>query len=136
MQRVILAVDPGRQKCGIAVLQDGAPPTCVHREIVATTSVVETVLLLVQAHGVTTIVVGDATGSRFVFDSLRGILSDSLPVESVSEQNTTQEARKLYWEENPPKGWRRLLPPSLSLPPRPWDDYAALILGKKRLNSP
>lgn len=48
--------------------------------------------------------------------------------ELVPEHDTTLQARRLYFEHHPPRGWRRLLPEGLRIPPEPYDDYAALAL--------
>ena len=34
---------------------------------------------------------------------------------------------------NPPRGWRRLLPVSMQMPPEPYDDYVAVILAQRFL---
>ena len=52
------------------------------------------------------------------------------------EKFTTLDARKRYWIENPPKGLWKLVPEGLRLPPRPYDDYAAVLLGERFLENP
>ena len=51
----------------------------------------------------------------------------------VNEYRTTDEAKKRYWQENPPKGIRRLIPRGMLVPPVPVDDFAAVIIGEKYL---
>ena len=53
----------------------------------------------------------------------------------VDETNSTLEARKLYCQKNKPKGFWRLIPESLRLPPVHYDDYAAVVIGKRHLKS-
>ena len=42
-------------------------------------------------------------------------------------------ARELYFREHPPRGWRRLVPTGLQLPPVPVDDYAAILIARRFL---
>ena len=46
----------------------------------------------------------------------------------VPEAGTTLAARQRYWELEPPRGWRRLLPKGLRVPPRDIDDVVAQLL--------
>lgn len=102
--------------------------------VVSTIDLGETVRELLTRHDVSVVVVGDATGGKSVVSEIRALASENVSVEVVSEQNTTQQARRRYWQENPPQSLlRRLLPRSMQLPPRPWDDYAALLLAENRL---
>ena len=50
-----------------------------------------------------------------------------IPVVIVDETNTTLDARRRYYDENPPKGLLRLLPRGLLVPSAPLDGYAALL---------
>ena len=53
----------------------------------------------------------------------------------VAEAGTTMEARQRYWELEPARGWRRLLPRGLRLPPRDVDDVVAQILLERHLSA-
>ena len=53
----------------------------------------------------------------------------------VDEHLTTLEARARYFVEHPPTGLKRLLPVSMQVPPEPYDDYVAVILGERFLAS-
>lgn len=55
------------------------------------------------------------------------------PVHVVDEKYSTEEARTLYWELFPPKGWRRLIPLGLQTPPEPLDGYAAVVQVRRFL---
>ena len=48
--------------------------------------------------------------------------------------DTSVKARERYWEHNPRRGWRRLLPATLQTPPEPVDDFVALILAERVLS--
>ena len=71
------------------------------------------------------ILLGDGTGRQPIAAALQGL---QIPVKIVAERNSTLRARRRYWQDHPRRGWRRWLPLSLQTPPRPVDDYAALIL--------
>jgi len=51
----------------------------------------------------------------------------------VEEAHSTEEARNLYWQENPPQGWRKLMPLGMLVPDVPLDAYAAVILVRRFL---
>jgi hypothetical protein len=57
----------------------------------------------------------------------------SMGILVVDEKDTTFQARERYWEYHPRRGWRRLLPSTLQVPPDPVDDYVALILAERVL---
>ncbi|MBI5699604.1 resolvase [Candidatus Saganbacteria bacterium] len=123
---MILAVDPGREKCGLAVLDRSAK--VLEKRICATAKIADEIAGLVQKYRIPTLVLGDSTGSRAI-----ARLDLSVNLVYVTEKNSTLEARRRYFKENPPQGWRRLIPSSLLVPPVPIDDYAAVILGERYL---
>lgn len=131
--KIILAIDPGSRKCGFAVAQriDGIPKT-LDRSIVAKERIEAEIERLVQLHHPNLVVLGNGTGSRQVAEQIREALP-SLAILIVNEDNTTQEARELYWLYHGRKGWRRLLPSSLIVPQEPFDDFAALVLAHRVL---
>ena len=51
----------------------------------------------------------------------------------VDEYRTTDMAKRAYWQARPPRGWRRLLPVSMLVPPEPVDDFVAVILARRFL---
>ena len=128
MEPTVLAVDPGSAKCGVAVVhQDGRT---LLRDIVATERIQETLAGLVARFRPVALIVGGGTSSRLLLRELQsGDLP--LPVERVEEAHTTEAARQRYLAEHPARGWERLLPRGLRTPPRPVDDYAAVILAER-----
>jgi hypothetical protein len=125
---VVLAVDPGRSKCGVAVCSIHG---VLARTIVTLHSLPALVVDWQRRFGVTEIVVGDRTGSREVVSAIVSVTA--VPVRSVAEAGTTLLARKRYLTEHPPRGWRRLLPRGLRTPPEPYDDYVAVLLAEGAL---
>ena len=129
MSETVLALDPGRLKCGLAV---GRPGAVLSRAIVPTGQVPAAVADWVKRYGVTRIIVGGGTGSGPVLAALARVTG--LPsVETVEETGTTLEARRRYFRDHPPRGWRRLLPITLQLPPEEYDDYVAELLLERVL---
>lgn len=78
------------------------------------------------------LVIGKGTGSRPLIQEIAEAMP-SASVLLVDERETTLQARERYWEHNPRRGWRRLLPSSLQTPPEPVDDFVALILAERVL---
>ena len=79
------------------------------------------------------VILGNGTKS----DSIRQMLTAANPAGNIimiEEGYSTEEARKLYWQENPPRSWRRLLPLGLQVPPVNLDGYAAAVLVRRYLN--
>lgn len=124
---VVLALDPGRDKCGLAVVRrDG---TCTRREVVPTSALNTRLRTLAVESGATVIVYGDRTGRAIAEEALRGL--PHLHGVAVDEHRSTEAARALYFTVNPPRGLRRLLPRGFLVPPCPVDDYAAWVLGRR-----
>ena len=125
------ALDPGRSKCGL-VRCDGQRSAVITARIDPGDTCLE---LLTQwaSEGLEGVVLGDGTGSGSWPDRLRKL---GLAVEVVNERGSTLAARGRYWELLPPRGWRRLLPRGLHLPPRAIDDVVAQLLLERWLGKP
>jgi hypothetical protein len=127
-----LAVDPGRKKCGLAVMtSDGAT---LGKQVVPTDAVAGAAAELAgRFGGIELIVIGGGTGSAEVADKLRA--SGALPSSVVTspEQHTTLDARLIYERENPRAFPLRLIPRWLFAPPADLDAYAAVAIGLRYL---
>ncbi len=132
--RTVLSIDPGTAKCGIAIVlrgEAGGPCRVLHREVPETERLVARVLSLLATHPeVDAVLIGNATNSAPLARALRDSLPKSLPLHRVEEAFTSQRARVRFRLENPPRGLERLLPPGLRTPPRPYDDYVAVLLAE------
>ena len=130
---MIAAVDPGREKCGVAVVtMDRA---IVKRMVVATSNLQEELATILACGKIQILLCGDGTGSveqAVMLQKLAQLYEVEFLI--VDEKHTTEQARKLYWQQQPPRGWRRLLPTSMQTPPVPVDDYVAVLLAWKYLN--
>ncbi len=131
-QKYILAIDPGSDKVGYALLNYDLS----HRGM--------GIVYLSELHRIfsqhcqpgenapETVVIGNGTAAPVVC-KLYNSLELTIPVRFTEEKNTTYKARARYFADNPPTGIWRLIPLGMQMPPRPIDDYAALLIGEKYL---
>lgn len=124
----ILGIDPGRDKCGVAVLNSAGE--VLFEKVIATEELSATVEKLSAQFDLKVVILGNGTTHK----SAEKILEKFLTVKIVDEKHTTEEARKLYWKKNPPTGWRKFLPTSMQVPPEPVDGVVAEILVKRFLS--
>lgn len=128
---MIAALDPGRDKCGFAVLQDDG--TVALQRVIATDDLEKEVKAAQEAYHFTHLVEGNGTTSKQARARIKQVLPE-LAITVINEYRTTELAKGEYWKKNPPKGWRRLLPVTMQVPPVPVDDFVAVILGRRYLN--
>ena len=126
----LAGLDPGRSKCGL-VLTDAARRRILEAVVLPPEACWQ-LLLQWRQRGLTAVVLGDGTGSS----SWLQRLDPELPVHTVVERGTTLAARERFWDLEPPRGWRRLLPRGLRQPPRDWDDVVAQLLLERWLGYP
>lgn len=129
MNDEILAIDPGREKTGIAILKNS---DVLEHKIINSEELVQIIKSLLEKYIIKTIVIGNGTSSKKKYDLLKREFIDR-DIVLINEYRTTDEARKLYFQENPPKGWKKLIPLGMQVPPVPVDDYAAIVIGRKYL---
>lgn len=129
MNDEILAIDPGREKTGIAILKNS---DVLEHKIINSEELVQIIKSLLEKYIIKTIVMGNGTSSKKKYDLLKREFIDR-DIVLINEYQTTDEARKLYFQENPPKGWKKLIPLGMQVPPVPVDDYAAIVIGRKYL---
>ena len=128
MSGSILGIDPGTRKIGFAILDGGGG--IVVRGIEPPERLVERLNELLAEYPVEVIALGRGTNASEVGADLRAL---GVPIHLVDERETTLGARTLYFLEHPPRGWRRLIPRGMQLPPCPIDDYAAVLIGRRLL---
>ena len=129
MNDEILSIDPGREKTGIAILKNS---DVLEHKIINSDELVQIIKSLLEKYIIKTIVMGNGTSSKKKYDLLKREFIDR-DIVLINEYRTTDEARKLYFQENPPKGWKKLIPLGMQVPPVPVDDYAAIVIGRKYL---
>ena len=126
----VIAIDPGRAKCGLAILSEKGEilyrsvdrPGCIQRLLPE----------LIDKYHPFALIVGDGTGSQLMVRQCK-LSATELPIHKVDESHSSEQARKRYLMENPPKGWRRIIPQALRVPDAPYDDYVAVILAERWL---
>lgn len=131
MPEVVVAIDPGRDKCGFAVVTlDGRE---LHKAVVPVGRLAEHIRRV--EHSVRAYAVGDGTAAESVRAQLvaEDVAEDLIVL--VDEYKSSEVGRRQYWSENPPRGWRRLLPTGMQVPPVAYDDHVAVELARRFLAS-
>ncbi|MBP5199912.1 MAG: pre-16S rRNA-processing nuclease YqgF [Schwartzia sp.] len=127
---IVAAVDPGREKCGVAVVAENGD--VLEQSVVATVWLADEMAARAQRFHLDLILLGNGTTSRAAEETIREAAPD-IPVEIVDEYRTTDDAKRAYWKAHPPTGWRRFFPTSMQAPPAPVDDFVAVILAQRYL---
>ncbi len=122
-----LALDSGSRKWGYAVF-DGNK--VMDKGIIKAEELEKAILSLKLLVKPDFIVIGSRKGALKSLSFLKDI-----DILTVSESETTLKAKELYFSEFPPRGLMRFLPKGLRVPERPIDDFAAVIIGRRFLNS-
>jgi RNase H-fold protein (predicted Holliday junction resolvase) len=126
---LILGFDPGRDKCGVAVVRQDLS-VCEH-EVVPAEAAIAKIQVWMQQYSIHTLVMGNQTTAKQWQQRLEKALG--VPVTLIDERYSTLEARDRYWMMYPPKGLARLLPQGMRDVPRPIDDIVAIILVERYL---
>ena len=125
----LAGLDPGRSKCGLVLTDQSGqwveqalvlPPEHCRRQLEQWQ----------QDQALGAVILGDGTGSR---DWKQWLQRLELSVSVVPEAGSTLAARTRYWQLEPARGWRRLVPQGLRLPPRDYDDVVAQLLLERHL---
>ena len=127
--QTILGVDPGRDKCGVAIM--GNDYKIAYHQIIDSPHAIATIQKLVTEFAIDLIVMGDGTTCKMWQQQIESIAT--MPVVTIDETNSTLEARDRYWIMYPPKGLQRMIPQGLRVPPRPVDDIVAILLIERYL---
>lgn len=131
----IIAIDPGTEKCGLAVM--GVDGKIHLQKIVHVPQLTGQVKALARQYGPALMVIGDRTGAESFMNMIEeaGIAELVVGIETVDEHLTSQEARRRYLVERQRRGsWLyRLIPVGMQSPEQPYDDYVAVILAERYL---
>jgi RNase H-fold protein (predicted Holliday junction resolvase) len=133
-EKVVLAIDPGSGKCGLALVHrdESGQLDLLDRAVVARSDLLDAIARFTAIRPIQMLIIGNGTTSRDIVRTLREKYP-GLAILIVDERNTTMNARERYWLFHPRKGWRKLLPSTLQVPPEPVDDFVALILAERVL---
>ncbi|EGO62919.1 hypothetical protein [Acetonema longum] len=132
MLQCVIGIDPGRDKCGLAVVDKEQGTVLL--QVVPSVELGPAALAAAHTYHTRHIVLGNGTSHR----QARERLETHQPpkpwiITIIDEAHTTEQARRRYWRENPPAGLRRLIPLGLQMPPEPVDGYVAVILAERYL---
>jgi RNase H-fold protein (predicted Holliday junction resolvase) len=127
---LILGFDPGRDKCGIAVVQHDLYVR--EHEVVLAEDAIAKIQAWMQQYSIHTLVMGNQTTAKQWQQRLEQALE--VPIVLIDERYSTLEARDRYWSIYPPKGLARLVPQGMRDVPRPIDDIVAIILVERYLS--
>lgn len=128
MDDLVLAIDPGRKKCGIALVDSRL--IYLEGKVIDNEELVDGIKGYLIKYQVKKMVIGGGTNS----ENIRAIIKENfleIPITVIAEEDTTMEARRYFFNYNPPTGWLRFLPGSLRIPPRPYDDFAAYVIARR-----
>lgn len=127
----VLALDPGREKVGIAVVTKNIET--LHLDIVERSEITETLAELLNNYEPEILVIGDGTGSRRLAEEISSRLPEELELKFIAEADSSLQAAELYRRQQG-NIFSRLTGKFISWrPSRPLDDYAALVLARKYL---
>lgn len=126
----LLGFDPGREKCGLAVV--GIDGALHYHQVVLVAEVARTIGQLRDRYPISGIVLGDQTGAKRWQQEIAK-LPNAPRVTLVDERYSSLEARDRYWKMYPPTGLAKLIPQSLRSIPRPIDDIVAILLVERYL---
>lgn len=134
MPGAIIGVDPGSEKCGVAIVDSEG--RCHRRAVVPTTDLAQVIERLCTEYSAERLVIGDGTRSEELLAALRraGLFRRLGEPIVVDESHSTEEARRNYLLEHR-RGWRRLVPLGLQTPREPVDGYVAEVLARRYLQS-
>lgn len=127
----ILGFDPGKDKCGIAIMTE--VKELLYHQVIPSTQAIAILKSLVQKYQIKQIIMGDQTTSKKWQTLLTENLDPQILINLIDERNSSLEARDLYWEMYPAQGLQKLIPQGLRVPPRPIDDLVAILLIKRYL---
>lgn len=129
IQSCVMAVDPGKKKCGLAVVS--ASQGILYRSVVPCEDFGPAFREAYQKHSPRTVLLGSSTGSKEIAEVIEEEIK--LPAELVDERHTTELAKMRYFKEFPPRGLWKLVPLGLQTPPTCYDDFAAVVLAERYL---
>jgi RNase H-fold protein (predicted Holliday junction resolvase) len=136
MERIVLAIDPGSSKCGMALVKrtPEGEIRVLWRTISPRSDLLPSIAEAIAVEPFSMMVVGKGTTSKTLVEEIRDEYP-SAAILLVDETDTSLQARERYWEHHPRRGWRKFLPSTLQVPPEPVDDFVAMILAERVLSA-
>ncbi|MCA6575326.1 MAG: Holliday junction resolvase RuvX [Pseudanabaena sp.] len=128
---MLLGFDPGKQKCGIAVM--GLDRKLHFQTVIPSVEAITKVGSLLNSYPISLMVMGDQTASQQWKAKLQSSFPD-LRIITVDERYSSEQARQRFWEIYPATGLMKLVPRGMRSPDRPIDDIVAAILIERYLS--
>jgi RNase H-fold protein (predicted Holliday junction resolvase) len=128
LEEIIVSLDPGKDKCGLAVVSSSLEVS--HKEVVSTSSIAEKLGKILEEFHPQKILIGSGTFSKRIREMIKNVRQE-IPLEVIDEKHSTEQARGRFFKDNPPRGLWRLIPTTLQVPQKAYDDYAAIVLAEK-----
>jgi len=127
---MILGFDPGRDKCGVAVMS--FEREIIEHQVVNSQEAIAIIDHLAQKFSLQLLVMGNQTTAKSWQAKITAEFPE-LPIIMIDERNSSLEARDRYWLMYPPQGLTRVIPQGMRLPSRPIDDIVAILLIERYL---
>jgi len=128
MNKIVLAIDPGKKKCGIAIVDNRL--RFITGAVVNSKELVQRIKTYLERYEINNILIGSGTSSGEMIEIISKRFPNAMVIK-VTEKDTTMQARKRYFEYHPPTGLLKIFPISFLIPPRPYDDFAALLIAER-----
>ncbi len=128
---MLLGFDPGKQKCGVAVM--GLDRKLHFQAVIPSQEAIARVGNLLDIYPISLMVMGDQTASKQWKAELKFTFPD-LRIITVDERYSSQEARQRFWQIYPAQGLMKLVPLGMRSPDRAIDDIVAIILIERYLS--
>lgn len=125
-----LGIDPGRSKTGLALVDAAGQIVALH--IAMTENMEAELKCFVGNNFLAGIIMGNGTNNKAIGAAVSKVFP-KVALALVGEAHSTEEARTLYWQVNPPTGWRKLVPLGMLVPGEPLDAYAAVVQVRRWL---
>lgn len=126
-----LGIDPGRSKTGLALVDADGKILQLH--IAKTSNFADELRKFAGEEQLAGIIMGNGTNNKTIGQIVQEVFP-AVRLELVGEAHSTEEARSLYWQVNPPRGLKRLVPLGMLVPPEPLDAYAAVVQVRRWLS--
>ena len=130
MKGLLCAIDPGRDKTGVALVHmDG---TLEKKSIVRTADYEKELAQLLAGKDLLAVAMGNGTRHEVMQERTEALLvklGRAIPVTLVDEKYTTEMGEQWYWKDHPAKGLARLIPKGMRSGPVPVDDDVAWLIG-------
>ena len=129
MKKQIIAVDPGKDKVGDAVVHSTAGVK--EQSIVPADRLSQHLKMIFAHYRIDEIVLGNGTEAEKTEEKIKSLKKD-IKIHIIDERSTTEEAEARYIKEKPKSRLEKMLRKFVSWRPKtPVDDYAAVIIAEK-----